>query len=247
MNKRTRRRYDRPEVESKTYRKYKRYDNTVCNDSMTFTECELALVHHAVNAAQANKGTDLVSNPEVVNILKIVENFIIEKKLVCYGGTAINNILPTYAQFYDREVEIPDYDFFSPNALNDAIELADIYHAAGYVDVEAKAGVHYGTFKVFVNFIPIADITVLNEQIYDSLLNDSIKIAGIRYAPPNYLRMGMYLELSRPAGDVSRWEKVYKRLILLNKFYPIKASKKCDLVDFGKKLDLTLRRLNANT
>ena len=49
---------------------------------------------------------------------------------------------------------------------------------------------------------------------------DSIQVAGILYAPPNYLRMGMYLELSRPAGDTSRWEKVLKRLTLLNKNYP---------------------------
>ena len=34
--------------------------------------------------------------------------------------------------------------------------------------------------------------------------------------------MSMYLELSRPKGDVGRWEKVLKRLILLNKHYPIK-------------------------
>ena len=33
----------------------------------------------------------------------------------------------------------------------------------------------------------------------------------------------MYLELSRPDGDVSRWEKVLKRLTLLNKHYPMKG------------------------
>ena len=44
---------------------------------------------------------------------------------------------------------------------------------------------------------------------------------NILYAPPNLLRMSMYLELSRPAGDTSRWEKVFKRLKLLNKEYPL--------------------------
>jgi hypothetical protein len=39
--------------------------------------------------------------------------------------------------------------------------------------------------------------------------------------------MNMYLELSRPAGDISRWEKVLKRLILLNKNYPLRG-KHCD-------------------
>ena len=238
MPERTRKKRDKYTADSNKSRGRSRYNNNICNDSMTFEECELAIVHHAVDESEHIKGTNLVNNEEVVKMLKIVEKFIIQKKLVCYGGTAINNILPKYAQFYNRDLEIPDYDFFSPNALNDAIELADIYQAAGYTDVEAKSGVHYGTFKVFVNFIPIADITLLNKQIFDSIYKDSIKIAGIHYAPPNYLRMGMYLELSRPAGDVSRWEKVFKRLTLLNKFYPLTTTKDCNTVDFAKKIDV---------
>ena len=35
------------------------------------------------------------------NIFKIVEQFIIDKKLICYGGTALNNILPKDTQFYN--------------------------------------------------------------------------------------------------------------------------------------------------
>jgi hypothetical protein len=31
----------------------------------------------------------------------------------------------------------------------------------------------------------------------------------------------VYLELSRPQGDVSRWAKVYERLELLNKYHPM--------------------------
>lgn len=238
MPERTRKKRDKFTTNVKTARRRSRYNNDICNDSMTFEECELAIVHHAVDESENIKGAKLVNNQEVIQMLKIVENFIIQKKLICYGGTAINNILPKYAQFYNRDIEIPDYDFFSPNALNDAIELADMYHAAGYTDVEAKSGVHYGTFKVFVNFIPIADITLLDKQIFETISKDSIKIANIRYAPPNYLRMGMYLELSRPAGDVSRWEKVFKRLTLLNKFYPLTTTKECNTVDFTKNIDI---------
>ena len=35
----------------------------------------------------------------------------------------------------------------------------------------------------------------------------------------------MYLELSRPKGDTTRWEKILPRLKLLNKYYPLKSSK----------------------
>ena len=60
-------------------------------------------------------------------------------------------------------------------------------------------------------------------------------MAGILYTPPNYLRMSMYLELSRPNGDVSRWEKVLKRLTLLNKNYPLQGYK-CNEQNFQRSM-----------
>ena len=218
-----------------TKKKYNKYNQSVCDNKMTFEECELAILRQAVDDNEETKGKKIVNTAEIKNILKIVEDFLIKKKLMCYGGTAINNILPSYDQFYNRDAEIPDYDFYSPDALKDAKELTDIYYKHGYTDAEAKAGVHYGTYKVYVNFIPIADITQLEPNLYKSLFKESLLVAGIRYVPANFLRMGMYLELSRPAGDISRWEKVLKRLTLLNKHYPLKSSK-CDSVDFQRKM-----------
>jgi Poly(A) polymerase catalytic subunit len=216
---------------------FRKYDSNLCNDKMTFQECELTILRHAVDESETNKGRDIVNNDEVKKILKIVEAFLYKKKVICYGGTAINNILPKDVQFYNRELEIPDYDFFSKTALADAKELANIYYKAGYEDVEAKSGVHKGTYKVFVNFIPIADITFLEPELFDAIYKESITIAGVHYAPPNYLRMSMFLELSRPAGDVSRWEKVLKRINLLNEYYPLESIKDCHKVDFQRKIE----------
>ena len=204
---------------------------------MTFAECEMAILRHSVDEREAVRGEKVANSPEIVEIIRIVEEFIADKKLVCYGGTAINNILPKFAQFYDRNIEIPDYDFFSPNAVDHAKELADIYARHGYDEVEAKAGMHEGTYKVYVNFLPVADITYLHPTLFESLKRHSIHLAGIRYAPANYLRMGMFLELSRPDGDVSRWEKVLKRINLLNKYYPLTANQqKCGGIDFQRKM-----------
>lgn len=213
-----------------------KYDSELCNNKMTFQDCEMAILRQAISDNEKIRGRKIVSNEDIQKIIKIVEDFIIKKKLICYGGTAINNILPDEAQFYDKEAEIPDYDFFSPNAFEDAKELADIYYKEGYIDVEAKAGIHYGTYKVFVNFIPIADITQLVKPLFNSIKKDAIKKLGIHYTPANYLRMSMYLELSRPDGDISRWEKVFKRLNLLNKYYPLKANN-CENIDFQRKMD----------
>jgi len=207
-----------------------KFKTDLCNDKMTFNECELAILRHAVDETTEVQGKQIVHNEDVQKMISILENFLIRKKQICYGGTAINNILPKSVQFYNKDMEIPDYDFFSKYALEDAKELADIYYNEGFSDVEAKSGVHKGTYKVFVNFIPIADITYMNPEIYDNLEKEAITIMGIRYCPPNYLRMSMYLELSRPAGDVTRWEKVFKRLLLLNKYYPLKSGLDCKKV-----------------
>ena len=205
--------------------------------NMSFEECELTILRLAVDSATEETGKKRAKSPDIVKIIEILENFLKKKSLICYGGTAINNILPKSSQFYNKDLEIPDYDFFSPNALDDAVDLANIYFKAGYDDVEAKSGVHHGTYKVYVNFIPVADITYTPKEIFNSLKKGALRVAGILYAPPNFLRMAMYLELSRPMGDTSRWEKVMKRLALLNKAYPFKYSK-CDHIDFQREMSI---------
>lgn len=210
----------------------------ICDKKMTFQDCELAILRQAVDNAEEQKGQKIANSPEVKRIISIVENFLKVKQLVCYGGTAINSILPKQDQFYNYNIEMPDYDFYSPDALNNSKELVDIYVKNGFQEVEAKSGQHHGTYKVYVNFIPVADITFMPKELFNSIKKDAVRVAGILYAPVNLLRMGMYLELSRPAGDVSRWEKVLKRLTLLNKHYPL-VGKECSKIDFQRQMENT--------
>ena len=207
-------------------------------------ELELKILREAVDKAEERQKKRAVNGPEIEKIINTVEEFLRNEKLICYGGTAINNILPEEDQFYNRDLEIPDYDFYSANALEDAKELADIY-AKEFDDVEAKAGVHFGTYKVFVNYIPVADITYMNKDLYESIKKESISVGGILYAAPNFLRMAMYLELSRPEGDTSRWEKVLKRLILLNKNYPLYGID-CLNMNFQRGLEIRDKKKEAD-
>ena len=211
-------------------------DNDPCNANMSFSDCELAILRQAVDKSDLIQKEKIANTAEIKHMTHVVESFIIRKENICYGGTAINNILPKRVQFYNRDVEVADYDFYSKTALDDAKELADIFYKAGYKEVEAKAGVHVGTYKVFVNFIPMADITEMHPDLFDELKKESIKVNKVHYAPPNFLRMSMYIELSRPMGDVSRWEKVLKRLVLLNEHFPLNPNVTCSQIDFKSSL-----------
>lgn len=208
---------------------------------MSYEEKELQILRKAVDQSQEKIGKRAIQSPEIQEIIGILENFLRTKHLICYGGIAINNILPKDDQFYNREVELPDYDFFSASAMDDAIELADIYYSKGYKDVEAKAGQHVGTYKVFVNFMGVADITYIPRELFSTLTKQSIIVEGISYVPANYLRMGIYKELSSPEGDTSRFEKIYKRLLLLNKYYPITQSN-CSKVEYQRKMDTNVEK-----
>ena len=84
---------------------------TSCKKTMSFEECELAILRQAVDKADVIEGEQMLKDPQVRKIIDIVENFLRVRKRVCYGGTAINALLPPQDQFYDMNVELPDYDF----------------------------------------------------------------------------------------------------------------------------------------
>jgi hypothetical protein len=169
-----------------------------------------------VEEATNLRDRELVSNPDLRKALRIVETFLQKYKRVCYGGMAINAHLPNNLKFYDFEKVLPDYDFFTSEPDQDIQLLKTMFQDAGYKEISNRMGMHEGTMKLYVNYVAVADITFLPFWMISILKKRAIHENGILYTDADFLRMNMYLELSRPRGEVERWEKVYKRLVLLN-------------------------------
>ena len=199
-------------------------DSPSC-DGISFEDCQLNILRDAMDKAEKNLSKKVAQSPIVKNIFKIIEKFIKSHKMMIYGGTAINNILPAKLRFYNTDVDVPDYDVFSDNPIENVKEICDIFYEKGYKNVEAKSGSHIGTYKVFVNYLPVLDVTHMDALLLDTLLQESIVKDGLHYSPVNLLRFSMYAELSRPQSEPDRWEKVYKRLVILNKAYPFHYDK----------------------
>ena len=83
---------------------------------MDYQEKELEILRRAVDKAETIQQKQQINSSEVKQIIQIVEEFLRKKKLVCYGGTAINNILTVYDQLYDKSIEKPAYDYYSNHA-----------------------------------------------------------------------------------------------------------------------------------
>lgn len=186
------------------------------------------LVAVGAAAAEAQKRIDFDSahNDEVLAAIAIVEDFLRDSGRICYGGTAMNIQLPPKYRFYDPQYSIPDYDFLTSNSAADITNLEKRFRAAGFTEIGIRPGIHEGTTKVYINFTPVADITEIDPKLYAMFRKRAVTIGGIRYMDVNSLFMMMYLELSRPRGEVERWEKVYERILLLQYARPMSACRK---------------------
>ena len=57
------------------------YNNKLCNNKMSFDDCELAVLRHAVDETEKKQGAAKVNNEDVKQILNIVEDFLRKKKI----------------------------------------------------------------------------------------------------------------------------------------------------------------------
>lgn len=185
----------------------------------------LKRLKHVVNQAQTRIDIDAAQNPDLRHAIQIVEGFLKASKRVCYGGQAINAQIPKKDQFYNLETSLPDYDFFTPDDKGDTRALVAALKDAGYTEISERIGIHEGTTKIYVNFTAIADITRMDRRFYERMFERSVTVEGIHYADPIFLRMLMFVELSRPRGMVARWEKVFERLSLLDTAHPLPRCK----------------------
>ena len=157
--------------------------------------------------------------------LEIVRQFIIERKLILYGGQAIDFALRLKgSQIYPKH-QTPDYDFLSPQSVSDSYELADRLVAAGFPNVGAIPAIHVQTMRVATDFIYVADISYTPQSVFDSL--PTVSYAGMRVLHPDYQRTDMHLAFcfpfnNPPREDIfHRYQKDLKRFRLFQEFYPI--------------------------
>lgn len=168
---------------------------------------------------------------EVINnkkIFEIVEQFIKKKKLILYGGYALNLILPKNKKIY-REYTNADFDCYSYSAKIDAILLAKKLKRMKYKLIKVKLAKHENTYKLYVGTLNVLDITQLDKIIYDIFIkihkyekhnnllihyDDSFNII-----PLYLMKRNMHYELARPEGSYYRWEKIYNRSNILDKVY----------------------------
>tara|TARA_B000000475_G_scaffold216104_1_gene178490 strand:- start:2331 stop:3509 length:1179 start_codon:yes stop_codon:yes gene_type:complete len=156
-------------------------------------------------------------------VKKIIKQFIIENKLILYGGSAIDLLLPKDKKIYNKNEKMFDYDVYSNNAYNHGIQLVDLLYKNNYKYVQLReAAFTQNTFKIFLENLPICDITnIPNDkfELYSS--NYSKKKENMLIISHEVLIRDMCAQLSQPHISYFRLQKTYERYMLFNTIYGI--------------------------
>lgn len=163
---------------------------------------------------------------EIVLATEIVRKFIKDKSLIVYGGTAIDMALRLKGDhiYPDDSIEIPDYDFYSPDNVEHAYSLADILYNYGFTNVRAINAAHIGTLRVDIgNGNYVADISYMPKNLFDRI--PCLVYNEIRIVSPLYQRIDTHSSLSFPYNNppreniLHRFKKDITRFNKMSKYY----------------------------
>lgn len=178
------------------------------------------------------------------DLFLIVSEFIIQNELILYGGFALNLLLPKKSKIYD-DTSLNDFDCFSKNAKQMATKLSNLIANKGFKYIEVKPGIHPGTWKVFVEFISVCDITELQPDVFDHMyrlakFEDATipRNTNFLISPITFLKKELCVELAEPATSYYRWEKLLKRFHIFMNAFPDKPTKKLKSIYDGNNADL---------
>lgn len=167
----------------------------------------------------------LVDDYTKLNIDNTIIEFIKKHNMIIYGGMAIDALIRHASGgsefIYDPSTTIPDYDVYSVKYLKYSKKLAKLLHTK-YNYIRLGTGITGHTKKIWVSLAPqsIIDISHINSREYDII--NPILIDDISYANPQYIKIDQYQILNTNLfQDYYRINKTIKRVLLLEKYYPI--------------------------
>ena len=193
---------------------YTQHDIDVINDNIDI------LMKEVDKIKQENFEPTIQEFRSVINEMK---KFIQRKNRIVYGGSALNNLIAkknpndTFYGEYDR----PDFEFYSPDPLNDVKELCDYLYSKDFKYVSSAQAMHGDTYKIYVNEMDAGDITYVPAFIYNKL--PYIEQDGLKYIHPHFAYIDYLRMYTDPLMSFWRLQKAIPRGMLLLKNFPLEV------------------------
>lgn len=155
-------------------------------------------------------------------VMDVIKDFIRKKNRKVYGGTALNELIKVINPqdvFYDERI-FEDIEFYSPTPVPDLVELTNILYEKGFKYVKGAEAQHEETYTIFVNLQKYGDISYVPTRVYNGI--KTITVDGINYVDPHFMLIDYFRIINDPINAAAqRWEKTFKRMFKLLKYYPL--------------------------
>lgn len=159
--------------------------------------------------------------------IDIIKKFIVDRGLIIYGGTAVDYALRLHGDniYPDEALALPDLDFYSPNSVADAYDLARILYTAGFTSARAINALYVITMRVDIgdnHFL--ADVSYVPPSIFETL--PTITYEGMRCIDPIFQKIDFHSCLAFPFDNPPRevifekWAKYVTRFNKMHHHYP---------------------------
>jgi len=168
------------------------------------------------------------------SVMSEIKNYIKKKGFIIYGGYAQNSLIGVKNkndEFYD-ELSRNDIEIYSSDPIGDAIALTDLLHGLGYKHVECKEGGHNETYKLFVDFLNVADISFMDPYIYKNC--PYIVVNGLKMIHPHFMLVDAYRIYADPMTSYFILEKAFTRFGKVLKHYPFDMKAEFNKLSYKK-------------
>jgi hypothetical protein len=162
---------------------------------------------------------------DTMRAIDVAKKFIVERGRILYGGTAIDHAMRLKGDKLYDDAALPDLDFYSPENIKDAYDLAEIFLGMGYKEARAIVGIHPTIMKVDLGGNHwICDIAYFTPHLYDQL--PTLTYKGMRSVGMDYQRLDVHSSLAFPYDNppreviFDRWDKDIKRFNVFDNYYP---------------------------
>jgi len=143
-----------------------------------------------------------------------------------YGGLALEYLIKDInpSEIIYDELDIPDIDFYSPDPIEDLIQICNLLKDLKYV--RGREAMHKETYCIYVNNKLYANITYVPKNIYAKIPFKTIKEFTITH--PQFMIIDYFRIFTDPF--VSYWRlferKAFERYLKLDAYYPFPMNNK---------------------
>jgi hypothetical protein len=162
------------------------------------------------------------SENDIVNINKIIHNYVKINKRKIYGGYGLDLLVKNKGKkLYDDTsiLKTPDIDCYSHEPVKDLINICNLLDDAGFKYVMGKEAMHKETYSISVNMKLFCDITYVPVNIIKKIPFNIVN--GYYVTAPLFMSIDYLRMLSDPITSYWRIQKAVERFSLLTECYPL--------------------------